>query len=354
MLRSPLATLTFEPGSKLREIESDAFYGCGQLRRISIPPSVTKMTWGSFPESNDFQIELEKGNEYFEMREDFLVDFRRHHVVRYFGSGSELVISDEIEEIGERCFRSCQTICFVRFGSMSRLSSIGASAFANCLFLIRINIPSTVTSLGPSCFSRCLSLQTVSFCSGSLLNSIPKHGFSSCECLQSIVLPPSVKILDDCCFLRCVKLVDSPLPLESEVVRIGPCAFGCCSSLTSMVLPSTLEYVGAWCFRNCNSLHGLTFSSPSKLRELLTLPPALFGFVPIPASVEVLAVSPLWRRGEERGLTFGDDSRLAKITREQDYRQHPPGHVTVYAAFLQVSARSLKLFRQNLEFEIPN
>jgi hypothetical protein len=143
-----LETVTFEAGSKLREIESGAFTGCNQLRSLSIPRSVMRMSWASFISSLEVQIRLEPGNPYFERRRDFLVDIRRHVLVRYLGTASEVVIPDEIKEIGESCFDSCVTIQSMRFGRKSRLTSIQRSAFESCTHLTGITIPSTVRFMG--------------------------------------------------------------------------------------------------------------------------------------------------------------------------------------------------------------
>jgi hypothetical protein len=342
-------SITFEPHSQLREIELDALRNCDFLKNVSIPASVERMSWGILPQIAHPRIHLEDGNRYFERGDDFFLDFRRHHLLRYLGAAEELRIPDEIEQIGERCFDDCQTIRFVRFGPMSRLSAIAGWAFYGCKSIGVISIPSTVTSLGQWCFSHCRSLQTVSFCTGSLLNHIPLGAFDCCHLLQSVVFPPSVKTLGPECLSNCPKLVDSPLPINSEVVRIGKLAFACCSSLNSMVIPSSVEYVGSHCFNQCASLHALTFSSPSHLRDLLDLPAGLYGFVSIPDSVEVLSLCPYSPPGSELTLQFGRNSRLAEVMRSQVFCLDGSGST----AFLQVSTRSLKMFRKNLEFERP-
>jgi hypothetical protein len=45
---SPLESVTFEPGSKLRELEDCAFSDCPSLRSICIPKSVQKMDGSCF------------------------------------------------------------------------------------------------------------------------------------------------------------------------------------------------------------------------------------------------------------------------------------------------------------------
>jgi hypothetical protein len=109
-LNSWLETVTFEQGSVLREIERDAFQGCRSLSRICIPASVEEMTGGSFPDSPRCQIDVEPGNRYFDRQGDFVMSLNHDVAVRYFGPDWALTIPDEIETIGESCFRSCPSL----------------------------------------------------------------------------------------------------------------------------------------------------------------------------------------------------------------------------------------------------
>jgi hypothetical protein len=301
------------------------------------------MTAGSFPGSRGCVIEIESGNQYFHMKGDFMMDLIDRLIVRYCGTATEVTIPDEIEIIGEYCFSMCESICFVRFGSVSKLSSIELRAFWVCSELKMIEIPSSVTSLGDRCFELCQLLGVASFCRGSQLDSIPARAFFACVSLESIVLPSTVKTVGISCFYACRKLAHSPFPVDSEVVRIEKLALSSCSSLNSMFLASSVEFVGEGCFAECDSLSSLAFSSPSHLRELLDLPPKLSGFVSIPDSVEILVFDFDVKSVPHRTLRFGSDSRLRQI--------RPPTRSTHGPSFLQVQTRCLKLFRVNLEFE---
>jgi hypothetical protein len=340
-----LETVTFEPGSKLREIEPDAFDRCDSLKRLQIPASVEKMTGGSFPDSGDCHIEIEPGNRYFGWVGDFVMNLSHPDLLRYYGTGSEITISDEIEKIDDCCFRFRHSIDFVRFGSLPRLSSIGILAFADCTNLKSISIPASVESLGDLCFRRCESLQIVSFCAGSKLQSIPHGAFQWCHSLESIILPSSVKTLGVRCFDLCEKLRDSPLPLDSEVIRIEESAFVGCRGLTSMILPPSLEFVGIESFALCRSISRFTFVSPSHLRELLDIPSELSGAISIPDSVEILSfVGSLVPRQCQRTLKFGCDSRLTQISAKSPFAS------VRCRSFVQVSSGSLKIFRMKMEF----
>jgi hypothetical protein len=336
-------SVTFERGSKLREIEPLALNSCTSLTHLLIPASVEKMNANSFPRSRSIQLELEPGNRNFAINDNFLMDFGHRRLILCFCAVSEISIPDEIETIGESCFDSCHSIRSVSFGPNSKLSSIEQQAFFYCTRLGEITLPSATTFLGAECFLGCYGLETVAF-RGSILESIPKSAFGRCARLQSIVLPSSVKSLGSGCFSACCTLVNSPWPLNSEIARIGKWAFSQCRALQSIVLPSSVEFVGRFCFLECGSLSSLTFPSPSRLRELLDLPPALSGFVSIPDSVEILKFHRDDRRQLERTLLFGSESRLSKFN-TTSLDTMPP-----MQSFVQVSTGSLKILRRNLEF----
>jgi hypothetical protein len=340
---SRLETVTFEPGSRLRKIERDAFYACNSLRHLYIPASVEEMERDSLPPSPNC-LEIDPGNRSFRMRDGLVVRLSDHSVIRYYGAASEVAVPDEIEAIHGLCFAWCQSIRVVRFGPSSKLSSIRSNGFSLCEQLETIQIPSSVALVDSGSFCHCLSLRAVSFCSGSRLDQIHDEAFCNCPSLESIVLPPSVRKLGCHSFAKCRKLATSPLPFDSELVTICAFAFDACLSLRSIFLPSSVEFVGAQCFRGCHSLLSLTFSSPSHLQKLLDLPPNLSGFVSIPDSVEVLLLPGDLDAAPKWILTFGPQSSLREIVKPKP-RSRPS------RSFLQVSTRSLKVFRRTLEWE---
>jgi hypothetical protein len=178
------------------------------------------------------------------------------------------------------------------------------------------------------------------------LTCIKRMTFRWCDSLDSIILPSTVTTLEASCFESCSKLVSSPLPIDSNLIRIEWAAFRECWSLKSMFLPSSVEFVGIWCFVNCDSLSSLTFGSPSHLRELLHLPSFLRGPLSIPDSVEILRFGgtqniPVYGRT----LIFGPESKLAKMKQDAYLDDR------YMVSFLQVSTRSLKVFRVKLEFD---
>jgi hypothetical protein len=354
---SGLENVTFEPGSQLREIEVGGFYGCESVKHLCIPASVETMSAASLPTSRKVRIEIETGNRYFYMNGDFLMHLDDSRLCRYCGTASEVTIADEIEQLEEYCFGSCELVfeaeCLftfesvrcVKFGSMSKLSSIEESAFSCCRNLETITIPASVRFIGEQCFESCDSLRTVSFCSGCLLDCIPTGAFSSCWSLESIVLPPSVTTVGELSFYECSKLATWPLPPDSQAVRICSWAFRHCSSLKSVFLPASVEFVGDCCFYGCNSVSSLTFGEPSHLRELLEIPPLLPRTISLPDSVERFRFTQDLQAAPGRTFRFGPESRLMELHHVLEICR------SISRVFLQVSTRSLKRLRTNFEFK---
>lgn len=103
-----------------------------------------------------------------------------YSINRYSFFESELnsvVIPSNVTSIGERAFEHCSDLQSVKFEQSSQLKSIGTGAFARCLDLTNIEIPSGVIELGDTIFARCGELTVV------IPSSVEKVGmyvFSNC------------------------------------------------------------------------------------------------------------------------------------------------------------------------------
>jgi hypothetical protein len=364
-------SLTFEPGSQLQAIEPFALAGCFDLHTICIPASVKEMSGASFMLANLTDIQIESGSPYFQRTGNFIRDFDDLRLVRYFGQESEITIDNAIEVIGTYCFGYCCSIEKVQMESDCRVSSIEEGAFAKCFSLTSITISSSVTSLGKSVFFDS-DLETVSFAQDSRLRDLGETAFSMCENLKSIALPPSVEIIGPFCF-NSPTLVSVSLPSDSKLTRIEHAAFAGCCGLGSFFVPSLVEFIGTNCFFNCRSLNDLTFESPGHLRELLDLPPVAIARYGIPDSVEILSFSGDPNRCCACNLNFGHESQLRSIRivddrfdkdrgaqERSEFWQSPRGRsrrffrepgVGPFRSFLHLAGRTLRVFRDNLEFE---
>jgi hypothetical protein len=99
---------------------------------------------------------------------------------------------------------------------------------------------------------------------------------------------------------------------NSVLTTIADRAFSGCFELKSLCVPASVTRIAEKCFLDCNFLTIVQFAAPSRIRELLDLPPHV-GPIDVPDSVEELVLS-----GDSDGrsgwtLNFGPESRLRRI-----------------------------------------
>jgi len=92
-----------------------------------------------------------------------------------------------------------------------------------------------VTSIGSSAFTNCISLSSVTIGSG--VTSIGQYAFYECSSLTSVTIPSGVTSISNRTFTECTSLTSVTIP--SGVTRIGQYAFYYCSGLTSITVEAT-------------------------------------------------------------------------------------------------------------------
>jgi hypothetical protein len=274
---SPVSIVKFEAGSKLREIQNEAFSQCPDLTKLSLPGGVEVMDGQSFAGAGLQELEIESSNPHFCVKGSFLLDAAQRRLVRYAGPATA-TIPDEVEVVGRFAFAQCWWVSSVDCGPNCRVGSIEEAAFVHCVDLERISIPASTITIDQEGFSGCERLRVVSFRGVSQLRRIGRWAFSDCTALKSFTLPPSVETIDRRCFIRCEKLAEFLIPVDSKLARIEKKAFCACPALKSLLPPPSIEVIGRACFESC-SASKLVFSPPFHLRVLRDLPPGWRGLM---------------------------------------------------------------------------
>lgn len=150
-----------------------------------------------------------------------------------------------------------------------------------------------VTSIGASAFTECISLTSVTI--GNNVTSIGRNAFLDCSGLTSVTIPNSVINIDYGAFARCSSLSNITIP--NSVTTIGGYAFCCGNDLSTVTIPSSVTSIGDFAF-NLAPLQSVTIEA--------TTPPTLVSpqtfFTPnndypiyVPAeSLELYLAAPWW------------------------------------------------------------
>ena len=210
----------------------------------------------------------------------------------------------------------------------SGVTSIGRSAFYECVDLTSVEIPATVTEIGSSAFRGCNSLKTIDIPEG--VTEIGNRTFSNCSSLTSVSIPDGVTTLAESLFQGCNSLASVMIP--DSVTEIGVDAFASCKSLIEIDIPEGVTEIGAWAFSGCTGLTdidlpaGVTVISDGEFNNCSSL---AFVMIPdgvtqigesafsscgslttitIPSSVTAVADEAFWRCYSLESVTFLGDA----------------------------------------------
>lgn len=200
---------------RVTEIARQAFKGCEELIRVTIPQGVTIIGQSAFEECKALrEVELPEG----------------------------------VVEIRQEAFKLCPNLQSVTFPSSLR--ALGLGAFFHCNSLTKIVIPAGIEEICIGAFQRCTHLKEVVMPTS--LKRIETYVFAECNRLEEIVIPESVEAIGASAFEKCVALVKVNLP--SRLKRLEPFVFQECELLKSIAIPRALEEIDKAAFVLCSGL----------------------------------------------------------------------------------------------------
>lgn len=151
------------------EIGSLAFYGCTNLKSVSLPTTLVTIDARAFMDCVNL---------------------------------TNLSFPVGLETIGEAAFQNCTSLRDIRFPE--GLKKIDNYAFFRCYGLTSVNVPASVSYFGSVVFAYCKNLtQATIQCS---LQRIPDGTFYGCEKLTSVVLPETASSAGEYAFHECTQL----------------------------------------------------------------------------------------------------------------------------------------------------
>lgn len=115
-----------------------------------------------------------------------------------------LSVPSGVDRLGEGCFEDCTSLSQAEFGYSSGLRSLPDRCFRNCNSLRTVRLPQYITAIGDECFRDCRSLNEVEI--PYRVETVGSNAFRACRSLSRITLPQSLRRLGSYCFGACHSL----------------------------------------------------------------------------------------------------------------------------------------------------
>ena len=132
----------------------------------------------------------------------------------------------------------------------NNISTIGPSAFINCLNLTAIKLPDSIKSIEYEAFGWCDNL--IQVITGDGIIKIGNFAFRSCKKLRSISLGSNLISIGDYAFYYCRQLNKVSIP--QAVINIGKKAFKYCYKLSQIDIGFNVRIIGEEAFCECLNL----------------------------------------------------------------------------------------------------
>lgn len=209
----------------LKRIGGEAFYGCKNLKKLTIPETVEYIGGGAFYGCsniwsltyNAINAECESFMEPNAPLEKIVIGGKVRRLPRGIFSGrefTEVALPACLERIDEFAFYGCKNLTTINLSDSIRY--IGDNAFYGCSSLKNIHWPLRLTTIGSRAF-RQTALETISLPEG--VTSVGDGAFYICPFAKTVYIPSTANVEDDINYYfeleeggNCVITCMSPIP----------------------------------------------------------------------------------------------------------------------------------------------
>ena len=246
------------------------------------------------------------------------------------GCGLESVtIPASITSIGGSAFKDCLSLKSVKIeGSITKFNNgqtfqgctalesvdlgtstyIGSNMFYGCTKLASITLPSTIKEIQSGAFYGCTALASVNIPSG--VTGIYQNAFRDCISLTSVEIPATVTTMKENIFYNCTGITSAKL--NEGVPYVGQSMFNGCTSLASLTLPTTITEIKSNAFTSCSALTSVTIpENVTSIGSQAFLKAGITSFH-VPAKVKTLGYQ-VAESTPITSLTFAENSQLTFI-----------------------------------------
>ncbi|MCQ4021818.1 MULTISPECIES: leucine-rich repeat protein [unclassified Ruminococcus] len=238
----------------VNSISASAFYNCDNLSRYEVSaenPNYCSVDGILYNKSKDTLIKAPRAykfpDEFIFPQECTTID--RAAFAECINLNS-ITIPSQVKNLGNEIFRS-SSVSSVTVES-GGVENISAGMFASCLNLDSVSLPDGITTIGNNAFeySKLPSIKLPS-----TIKSIGSHAFYECDRITQLDIPDSVTTIGENIFYACSSLVS--VTLGEGVTVIPNNAFNSCSSLNDVKMSDNVMSIASKAFSDCTSLKKL-------------------------------------------------------------------------------------------------
>ncbi len=264
--RSALTTVIIS--DSISSVDESAFEGCTGLKDLTIPANIDSVVSNEKP-AFEGCVNISK--------------------MTFTGTGKWYSYSLNSSEASYYAYtpwqfsRSALTTVIIS----DSVTSIGYSAFKDCIGLKDLTIPANIDSVGSHehlVFSGCVNIENVTFTGSGAwysyrasyiftpwqlsrsalttvhisdgVSTIGDYAFNGCSSLTTVSIPQSITSIGYFAFYKCISLTSVTLP-DSEI-SVGNYAFSGCTSLTELSISDSISKLGLYAFSGCTGLKELS------------------------------------------------------------------------------------------------
>ena len=260
--------------SHVTEIQDYSFIECKRLTRLSIPKSVETIYGNSFTRCSSLEwFDVDADNPNYTEIEGVIYTKDRSILVKVPPAyhKEHFIIPDDVQEIDEFAFDSCENICDIHIPN--GVTRIGYYAFYGCIRLSKLKIPSSVNQIGTAhlvpffppelddpfesddlstVFCSCDSLENIEVDKGNSLFSSHEGVLFSKDMSQILLFPAGRN--------------QQEYTIPNGVECIGRHAFEDCIKLHSVIIPQSVKRIDNWAFSQCKGIEQIVI--PSSVEDL--------------------------------------------------------------------------------------
>jgi len=165
----------------------------------------------------------------------------------------DISLSDNIDQLGKYAFGYCNGITKIELPN--RLVTIGDYAFSGSRALKKIVIPDSVTDMGMHTFQYCSELESVVIPKN--VKVIKEYAFSGCQKLSDVRISNSVELIEAFAFSNCLSLETIDIPNSVTTLKSG--VFMYSNNLKNVTFGTGLQVLGRQAFYGCTGLKEVKF-----------------------------------------------------------------------------------------------